>query len=70
MTLEQGKTYKVEIEDCCARGSFTSKLIKAEDDDGNDTKIMDYGTKLIFENGVMLINMSGVTLKDPEELEF
>lgn len=46
--MEIGKTYKVEIEDCCVWGDFTSKLIEIEvDEDGEPTLYS-------FENGVKI----------------
>lgn len=74
MDIEIGRTYLVEIDDCCVKGEFTSKLLKAqmytEDENHNDvpypvTKI-EYGTEAFFENGVRLELMNGTTLTEVE----
>ena len=41
--IEVGKTYKIEIDDCCAWGSFTSKLVSIDEDE-----------MCTFENGVVI----------------
>jgi hypothetical protein len=68
MKLVIGKTYKVNIEDCCVEGEFTSKLVEAYEYDDDENKvpvtIKDYNTNLIFENGVRLVAMNGVELKE------
>lgn len=68
MVIEIGKTYKVEIKDCCVEGEFTSKLIKAQMYDDNDNTYPvntdEYGTEAFFDNGVRLILMNGVTLTE------
>lgn len=70
MKIVVGKEYKVEIEDCCVVGEFTSKLVKAQmyDDDNNPYPASEdeYGTELFFENGVRLEKMGGVTLIEVE----
>lgn len=71
MKIEIGAIYKVVIDDCCVRGSFTSKLIKAQDynhdDELYDTETISYGTELTFENGVRLTAWNGVSLEKTEE---
>lgn len=66
MELVIGKTYLVDINDCCVEGEFTSTLIKAlgYDDDDNlvDVTELDYGTFLEFKNGVKLRAMNGVSI--------
>lgn len=67
MKIEIGATYEVDFDDCCVRGSFTSKLIKAQDYDDNselrDTEELEYGTELTFENGVSLTAWNAVSLE-------
>lgn len=71
MEIKVGKTYKVEIYDCCVRGDFTSKLLKAQmyDDDDNPYPVNtnEYGTEAFFENGVRLELMNGVSLTEVNE---
>jgi hypothetical protein len=71
MKLVIGKTYKVSIDDCCVEGEFTSKLVEvfSYDDDENIIPVteIEYGVALIFENGVKLVAMNGVSLKELEE---
>lgn len=66
MEIEIGKLYEVDIDDCCVRGNFTSKLIEAKDynDDEElwDVTVLEYGTELKFENGVNLTAWNGVSL--------
>lgn len=68
MKIEIGKTYKVEIDDCCVNGRFTSKLTKVQISGDNDvlqsTDQMQWGVKLNFENGVELTNEGGVALEE------
>ena len=57
----------MDISDCCVRGTFTSKLIKAQNYNDNDelcdTEELEYGTELTFENGVNLTAWNGVSLE-------
>ena len=69
-----GKTYEVDIRDCCVEGEFTSKLIKVlvcdEDSDIDDMFEVEelhehnYGAELYFENGVRLTKQGGVSLTE------
>ncbi len=68
MKLTIGDTYDVTIDDCCVEGKFTSKLVEAFEYDENKNKVTvaerGYGETLVFENGVTLIAMNGVNLKE------
>lgn len=76
MMIAVGKTYKVNIKDCCVEGEFTSKLTKAlvYDEGSNSDVLLDveeldesnYGAELYFENGVKLVQQSGVSLTEVE----
>lgn len=68
--MKIGKTYDVEIYDCCVKGKFTSKLVKMQqyDDDSvlQDVESVEdeYGTHVFFENGVELAMNGGVSLTE------
>lgn len=73
MKLDIGKSYKIEISDCCVVGEFTSKLVRvrAYDDYNNlvDVYELDYGVELFFENGVRIEARGGVELHEHQEDE-
>lgn len=68
MKMMVGKTYEIEINDCCVQGGFTSKLVKAQvpDDESGTLEDLDtcYGAELFFENGVRLVMQGGVSLTE------
>lgn len=67
MEVTIGETYKVEIEDCCVKGSFISRLIEAknynDDNELCDVTVLEYGAELKFDNGVSLTAWNGVSLE-------
>lgn len=67
MELTIGSIYRVNFDDCCVRGNFTSRLTEAKDenDDGEmyDTDKLKYGVELKFENDVNLTAWDAVVLE-------
>lgn len=49
--LEPGRTYRVEFDDCCVKGSFTSELAEIVPDERDAG---DYPDELRWVNGVVL----------------
>lgn len=69
MKYKIGSTYKVQIDDCCVKGDFTSKLVGTiiEEEDPEEV------TGLIFENGVTLTLIWGTSfteITNESELKF
>ena len=62
--LEVGKTYLVNIEDCCVSGDFTSKLKEKKIDKWYE----EYGT-ITFENSVFLDTFWGCVITEAKEDE-
>lgn len=64
--LQVGKTYVVELSDCCIIGGFTSKLLSIEVDEDCKTKGYDSysGATLTFENGVYLDTFGGCSFDE------
>jgi hypothetical protein len=60
--LEIGRTYRVELDDCCVEGEFTSQLTRiiyeSEDDDYPEIE---------FANGVKLTTFWGAKFQAVEE---
>ncbi len=57
-----GKTYRVEMSDCCVEGTFTSRLVRL-DLDKDDPYYVDEAE---FENGVVFTGTMGVTGEEVE----